>query len=275
MDIDKILPTNDVMFKIIFGNQKNSRILIHFLNSVIQTKSPIAQVHINQTELSRDLVAQKGVRLDILATTSDGTQINVEMQKNVDPNMISRALFYWAKVYSDAMDSSENYSILKRTISINILDFILLKDEENFWNKYIITNAKNHRQLTDVFEMHFIELRKLENIDKNNPLTFWGEFFKDPNSEQVRKLCNTVPEIQEAKDVFEKAKTSSDARELLRIREKAKLDYASDIKTAKDEGREEERRKNALAMKAEGFDNAVIARCLKISEAEVAKLLNE
>ena len=127
--------------------------------------------------------------------------------------------------------------------------------------------------------MHFIELRKLENIDKNNPLTFWGEFFKDPNSEQVRKLCNTVPEIKEAKDVFEKAKTSSDARELLRIREKAKLDYASDIKTAKDEGREEgkeeERKKNALAMKAEGFDNSVIAKCLKVSETEVEKLLKE
>ena len=245
MDIDKILPTNDVMFKIIFGNQKNSRILIHFLNSVIQHKSPIVKVHINQTELSRDLVAQKGVRLDILATTSDGTQINVEMQKNVDPNMIARALFYWAKVYSGAMDSSENYGILRRTISINILDFILLKDEENFWNKYIIMNSKNHRQLTDVFEMHFIELRKLENLDKNNPLTFWGEFFKDPNSEQVRKLCDTVPEIKEAKDVYEKAKTSPDAQELLRIREKARLDYASDIKTAEEKSRLKERKENA------------------------------
>ena len=102
-------------------------------------------------------------------------------------------------------------------------------------------NSKNHRQLTDVFEMHFIELRKLENLDKNNPLTFWGEFFKDPNSEQVRKLCDTVPEIKEAKDVYEKAKTSPDAQELLRIREKARLDYSSDMQIAK----EEERKENA------------------------------
>ena len=265
MDIDKILPTNDVMFKIIFGNQKNSRILIHFLNSVIQHKSPIVKVHINQTELSRDLVAQKGVRLDILATTSDGTQINVEMQKNVNPNMIARALFYWAKIYSGTTDSRENYGILKRTISINILDFILLKDEENFWNKYIIMNSKNHRQLTDFFEMHFIELRKLENLDKNNPLTFWGEFFKDPNSEQVRKLCDTVPEIKEAKDVYEKAKTSPDAQELLRIREKARLDYSSDMQTAKDEGREEERAKNAQ----------IIAKRFGVSLEEAEKILNE
>ena len=49
MDIDKILPTNDVMFKIIFGDKRHSRILIHFLNAVIQPESPIVKVDIKPT----------------------------------------------------------------------------------------------------------------------------------------------------------------------------------------------------------------------------------
>ena len=96
-----------------------------------------------------------------------------------------------------------------------------------------------------------------------------------------------MPEIKEAKEVFERAKIDPEAQELLRVREKALMDYASDIKTAEDrgekrghkkgkeEGREEERRKNAQAMKAKNFDNKLIAECLGISEAEVEKLLKE
>ena len=65
--------------------------------------------------------------------------------------------------------------------------------------------------------------------------------------------------------MYEKAKISPDAQELLRIREKARLDYASDIKTAKDEGREEERVKNAQ----------IIAKRFGVSLEEVEKILNE
>ena len=84
----------------------------------------------------------------------------------------------------------------------------------------------------------------------------------------------------------------------MRVREKALIDYASDIKTAEDrgekrghkKGKEEgisigedrERRKNALAMKtnahamkADGLPNALIAKYLGITETEVEKLLKE
>ena len=114
---------------------------------------------------------------------------------------------------------------------------------------------------------------------KDSPITFWIEFFKNPYSEQVKALCDYVPEIKEAKEVFERAKVDPAAQELLRVREKALMDYASDMRTAKDEGREEgreeERRKNALNMKAKEFDNKLIAECLGITEPEVEKLIKE
>ena len=36
------------------------------------------------------------------------------------------------------------------------------------------------------------------------------------------------------KDVFERAKVDPEAQEMIRVREKATMDYTSDIKTAKD-----------------------------------------
>jgi len=62
----------------------------------------------------------------------------------------------------------------------------------------------------------------------------------------VKAFCDYVPEINETKEVFERAKVDPEAQELMRVSEKAIIDCASDIKTAEDKGREEEHRKNGL-----------------------------
>lgn len=273
MDIDKILPTNDVMFKIIFGDKRHSRILIHFLNAVIQPKSPIVKVDIKPTELTPDTVSQKGVRLDILAISDDGSQINVEMQKSASPHMVARALFYWSKVFAAQLIVGEKYEDLHQTISINILDFKLFEKDERFWKKYAITDLETNEKLTDLFELHFIELSKIKEVRKDSPITFWIEFFKNPYSEQVKTLCDYVPEIKEAKEVFERAKVDPAAQELLRVREKALIDYASDIKTAEDRGEKRGHKKG----KEEGREESaeIIAKHYGIPIEELQKLLRK
>ena len=273
MDIDKILPTNDVMFKIIFGDKRHSRILIHFLNAVIQPKSPIVKVDIKPTELTPDTVSQKGVRLDILAISDDGSQINVEMQKSASPRMVARALFYWSKVFAAQLVVGEKYEDLHQTISINILDFKLFEKDERFWKKYAITDLETNEKLTDLFELHFIELSKIKEVRKDSPITFWIEFFKNPYSEQVKTLCDYVPEIKEAKEVFERAKVDPAAQELLRVREKALIDYASDIKTAEDRGEKRGHKKG----KEEGREESaeIIAKHYGIPIEELQKLLRK
>ena len=273
MDIDKILPTNDVMFKIIFGDKRHSRILIHFLNAVIQPKSPIVKVDIKPTELTPDTVSQKGVRLDILAISDDGSQINVEMQKSASPHMVARALFYWSKVFAAQLVVGEKYEDLHQTISINILDFKLFEKDERFWKKYAITDLETNEKLTDLFELHFIELSKIKEVRKDSPITFWIEFFKNPYSEQVKTLCDYVPEIKEAKEVFERAKVDPAAQELLRVREKALIDYASDIKTAEDRGEKRGHKKG----KEEGREESaeIIAKHYGIPIEELKALLKK
>ena len=116
---------------------------------------------------------------------------------------------------------------------------------------------ETNEELTDLLELHFIELGKMKEMREDSPITFWIEFFKEPYSEKVKELCEYVPEIKEAKEVFEKAKADPEAQELIRLREKGLRDYISGLENAHDQGREEgiesERKKNALNMKAEGF----------------------
>jgi predicted transposase/invertase (TIGR01784 family) len=120
-------------------------------------------------------------------------------------------------------------------IAINILDFNLFEDDR-FWHTGDIIERTSKERLTDLLEMHFLEMRKMKIVRNDSPITYWIEFFRDPYSETIAKLCKTIPEIREAKAVFEKAKSDPQARELIRVHEKAVRDYASDLESYLQEG---------------------------------------
>jgi predicted transposase/invertase (TIGR01784 family) len=106
-------------------------------------------------------------------------------------------------------------------------------------------------------------------VEEESPITFWIEFFKDPYSERISSLCEFVPEIREAKSIFEKAKSDPEAQELIRIREKATRDYVSDIATAKDEGEalglERGKRETALSMLSDGMPIETVSKYTGLS----------
>jgi predicted transposase/invertase (TIGR01784 family) len=286
VDIDKILPTNFVMFKIILGDPKHSRLLIHFLSAAIKSDSPITSVEILDSEPPSGYVRQKGSRLDIRARTQDDKIINVEMQCGIEKHMVARALFYWSKLFSAQLEVTEEYHKLKKTISITILDFRLFQDDERYWRKGHLIDDETGEQLTDLLEMQFIELNKMRQFDEESPITFWVEFFRDPYSERVRALCDYVPEIQEAKKMFEKAKADPKVRALIEEQEKALRDYMNDISCAKNEGKEEgkeegkaegkaeEKRETALSMLADKLPLETISKYTGLS-IETLKVLQK
>ncbi|MDR2646001.1 MAG: Rpn family recombination-promoting nuclease/putative transposase [Holosporaceae bacterium] len=275
----EILPKDDIMFRMIFGNPKHSRILIHFLNCVIKPETPIKSVKIEKTELTPEYAAQKGVRLDIVAVTDSGEILNIEMQRKDEKNITARALFYWSQLFAGQLEIGEKYHQLKRTISINILDFDLFKNDERYWRKGYLKDDVSNEKFTDLLEMHFLELGKMRQVEEESPVTFWIEFFKNPYSEKIASLCKFVPEIQEAKTVFEKAKSDPEARELMRIREKGLRDYYNDISCAMDEGREEgelkKARETALTMLVDGVPVATVGRYTGLSIEEIESLRNK
>jgi predicted transposase/invertase (TIGR01784 family) len=166
--------------------------------------------------------------------------------------MAARALFYWSKLFSGQLEVSEKYHQLKKTISISILDFRLFDKDERYWRKSHLTDDETGERITDLLEMQFIELNKMRQFDRESPITFWLEFFKDPYSERVRALCDYVPEIKEAKEMYEKAKSDPKIREMILAREKNIRDYNNDISCAKDEGRAEGKAEGIAEGIAEG-----------------------
>ena len=229
-------PKMDFVFKNIFGSEKNSKILISFLNATLKPKDLITSVEIKNTDLNKGYIEDKFSRLDVKATTSNEEIINIEIQLKNEYNMIKRSLYYWSKLYSEQLNEGEDYSILKRTICINILNFKYLKTRK-FHSAYRLKEIYSNEELTDVAEIHFIEIPKLEDgSDEKDMLVPWIEFLKDPESEKVRNLEMSIEEIRQAKDELIKMSNDDTKRELYEMRAKTLRDKISALNEAERKG---------------------------------------
>ena len=229
-------PKMDFVFKNIFGSEKHPNILISFLNATLKPKDLITAVEIKNTDLNKGYIEDKFSRLDVKATTSNNEIINIEIQLKNEYNMIKRSLFYWYKLYSEQLNEGEDYSVLKRTICINILNFKYLKTRK-FHSGYRLKEIYSNEELTDVAEIHFIEIPKLEEgTDEKDMLVAWIEFLKNPESEKVRSLEMSIDEIREAKDELIRMSNDDTQRELYEMRAKTLKDKISALNEAERKG---------------------------------------
>lgn len=270
-------PKIDFVFKNIFGSAKHPRILISFLNSVLKPKNLISKVEIKNTDIEKHFVEDKFSRLDVKAETNTGEIINVEIQLKNEYNMIKRSLYYWSKLYEEQLSEGEDYSELKRTVCINILNFKYLKNDR-FHNGYRLKEIETQEELSDLLEIHFIEIPKLDkNSDEKDMLVAWTEFLKNPESEKVRSLEMTIEEIREAKDELVRLSNDEEQRQIYEMRSKILKDKISALNKAKKEGVEEgiKKGKIEIAKSLKGLlEDEVIAEKTGLDLEIIKNLLN-
>ncbi len=244
MNLDNITPVNDVVFKMIFADPEHKRLLVHLLNSAIVFRKRMTDLVITNAEIIKSHVLDRGCRLDIEAETNTGELINIEMQVGTDSDMIARSLFNWTQVFSKQIVVGEQYSKLRRTIALNFINFNLFEDDR-FWHELHITDDESHEVITDKFEMLFVELKKMKERENHSLLSFWVEFIRNPYSERCEELYKEVPELKEAKKIFDAAKVDPKKRALIEIRAESILNLSSMLASARARGRAEAERELA------------------------------
>ncbi|EDT71755.1 conserved hypothetical protein [Clostridium perfringens D str. JGS1721] len=279
-------PQIDFVFKKIFGTEKNKPILINFLNAVIKPTTPIKDVEIKNNDIDKDFIEDKFSRLDVKATTSNKEHINIEIQVKNEYNMIQRTLYYWSKMYSEQIQNRDNYSKLERTVCINILNFKYLKNDK-YHNAYRLKEITSNEELTDLQEIHFIELPKfneignkeyVENVEEMDALEKWLEFLVEPESNTVRQLELSNEEIKLAKSELYRLSMDSKEREQYNMREKAIYDRISALENAEAKGKKEGKLESKLEIVIEslsqGLEISLISKITGLSEEEILKIKN-
>ena len=222
---------NDILFKMVFVKYP------HLLKSLvavilrIETKS-ITAFEILNSEMTPESVRDKFCRLDINMRVN-GQLVDIEMQVTNEGNYPERVMYYWAREYSSALPSGENYSQLPRTLVISIMDFRLFDCAEyhSFFQPLEVTR---HTLLSDKMGFHFFELPKVPaEFDKKDELLLWLSLFNARTEEDLEKLNRTEGSIMsEAINAYRIITASPEYRELERLREKAKHDEAQALLAA-------------------------------------------
>lgn len=229
-------PKMDFIFKQIFGSENEKTVLLSFLNIAIKPVKPIVDVELRNIEITKEAIEDKNSRLDVKAIADDGTIINVEIQLTNKYNMPKRTLFYWSKLYSEQLKEGVDYSQLKKTICINIVDFIQFKDIEGYHSIFKVRENSSGKVLDEALEIHFLELPKLKCFDEKDLLSGWGMFLKEPSSDMVEEAEEAIREIKIAKKKLWVISSDEDEREKYRLREKGRLDELSAIAQATRDG---------------------------------------
>ncbi|MDG0790888.1 Rpn family recombination-promoting nuclease/putative transposase [Cohnella ginsengisoli] len=153
----------DFAFKRMFGQPDGEAVLVAFLNALlgVNAETKITSASILNTDLEREHEGDKKAVLDLLARTGSGDLAHVEIQVTGNPHLAKRQLYYWSRIYAKQMEKGRPYSDLRRTISILISNVDVLPRTERYHSVFGLYERQEHFPLTDVIELHVIELQKL------------------------------------------------------------------------------------------------------------------
>ena len=280
-------PKNDVVFQTLFTRGKE-KITKDLLEKILKIK-----IHKLELDKSKDLLNEnkndKNGRLDLRAIINDNIECDIEVQLTTHEKMLPRFLLYWAKMYSANLKVGEQYSNLRRTISIIIVDgelpeFKGIKKAQTNWQ--IREEEYKNIILTSYFEICIIELPKAireYKTNKENGALQWMMFLENPEDVEVTKIMEENENIKEAKEELDRISQDDRLRRIAFKAELERMDHEQLMyeakrdgkKEGKIEGAKEEKIQIAKKMLKEKVSIEFIIKVTGLSKEEVEQLISD
>jgi len=269
----RLNPKVDFAFKKLFGSEENKDILLSFINSVLSEEQQINSIELKNPYNLANYREGKMSILDIKAVDNNGVWYDIEIQIAEQGYYDRRAFYYWSKVFTDQIESGDDFELLKKTIGINILDFNYLP-EEDYHNEYRVYNTRTKREFSNIFEMHFIELGKFNKDlkDIKTSLDRWVVFLNKAYEYDKDRIPDELAQDSTIKKAIEKLDVMSldkEEREIYENDLKRLRIYKADIKTAERKGERKKALEIASKLREQGMDLVAISAITGLSEEEI------
>ena len=281
----------DWAIKRILRDKANKEVLEGLITVLLG--DPVTITEILESENNKERLEDKTNRVDVKAKTSKGEYIIVEVQLTKERDFFQRIIFGTATSINDQIGIGQDYSVIKKIYSINILYFefgcgddyayhgvttfrgMTKKDSVLRYNnekeeRYI--SSKRMTMPEEVFPEYFLLLVNHFNEVAKTPIEEWMEYLKDA----VIREDTTTPGLQAAREKL--AYMSMTEQEQREYRDymvsvhAAKDAWDTAIDEAKAEGRTEEKLENAHRMKELGILEDVIAKVTGLTLEEIESL---
>ena len=265
---------SDYIFKRVFGVEKNKKLLISLINSILRGNPTVTDLEIRNTEISKIIKNNLTIYLDIKAEISPQEFVDIEIQVRNTGEIMERAVQYLAEILTlncRKLTEKEKEAGQRQTYKYPKVIGIWIMGENVTDRKDAVNEAcvafppterDEYQIITDKLRIFFVELQKFhpKHIDRKNMLDVWMAFLKNPLNDDIQD----VPEVREALDTLKEISADKDEREIYYLRQHTEFGYISEknvaVQKARAEGEqlgaEKERAKAEKEKKAEKIESA-------------------
>ena len=280
----------DWAVKRLLRNKSNFVILEGFLSTLLEEKITI--VRLLESEGNKDARDDKFNRVDMLAEDSKGELIIIEVQNNRELDYFHRMLYGASKAVTDYINEGQEYGIIRKVYSVNIVYFELGQGKDYVYHGYTTFRGIHYNDVLqlsirqreqfvrheagDIFPEYYVLRVDGFNDQAKTPLDEWIKFLKTGEIEHD----STAPGLQEASERLridqlspsDKQQYYSDMEAIRYQRSVIKTGWIEGHADGLAEGKAESQRQIAAKLKKQGIPADVIIQCTGLSAKEISKL---
>lgn len=288
--------TSDLVFKAVFGSDtpESKNALIELLNLILKrADDPIVDLVYKNPFSYAEAAKEKVIVMDIKVETSKGELIDIEMQVGELDVFVNRSIYYGCRQLTKGISSGDNYGEMKPSIVIGFVKGKLFPCRDSVHSIFTLRENTDSMQLSDILELHYIELGKIDWADKStkdlDPIEQIGAYMRcSGDTDELEFIEELVDKgervISMADKILRKVSEEERLQNLRESREMALMQISWEKKKAHREGHAEgiaegliegERSKSfqiAAQMKADGIDIEQISKYTLLTRVEIEKI---
>ncbi len=253
---------NDLMFKEIFGTQKNVRFTEYLLELLkgYERHSLKGKVKVlNEVFLDKTKLTDKGITSDVLAEVEDEV-INLEMYTAFDHEDFEKSLAYLTRIYGTRLEIGDRYQKQPKVTQYNFCKSSHVSNIPEFETDFLLIDRRTYHIITDKLEGYIYRLDKSENVD-----------YDDNRKEELLKLMKMIyaKSNEERLEIAKGSEILMDLAQVMKkfVNDETILEYKSLTKKVENIARKDGRREGIQ----EGKREERIARSKEIAK----NLLND
>ena len=262
---------NDLVFKEIFGTQKNVRFTEYLLELLkgYERHSLKGKVKVlNEVFLDKTKLKDKGITSDVLAEVEDEV-INLEMYTAFDHEDFEKSLAYLTRIYGTRLEIGDGYQKQPKVTQYNFCKSSLVSNTSEFETDFLLMDKRTFHIITNKLEGYIYRLDKLENVA-----------YDDNRKEELLKILRMIY-VKDETERLEIAKGSEILMDLAQVMKKfvndeTILEYKSlarkNEEIARKDGIQTEKHTIAKNLLKLNIDISTIMQSTGLSKREILKL---
>ncbi len=208
MKRDLLKPTADIVFKRIFGQEKE--ITIEIINLIIKPPNPVVDLEYLPQEMFLDVSDGKISIVDVRCIDSMKQQFIIEMQVVHHAGFNQRALLYAAKAYGQQLKKGMSYDDAQPIYLLSIINHSVHADAQKWIHHIGMMDRTDPAFKIPGINLVFLELakrKKLGNFNFEDPLDRWLSFLIEPEkiSNMTKFDLSVYPNLLKAAELLDES----------------------------------------------------------------------